>query len=46
MGRNEFSNSGRINEEGDYDFDIGRDDPDYANYRKRGNYIMLTRILP
>ena len=45
-GNNEFSNSGRINEEGDYDFNISRDDPNYVAYRKRANYILLTRILP
>ena len=45
-GNNEFLNSGRITDEGDYDFDVGRDDPDRENYRRRANYILLSRILP
>lgn len=45
-GNNEFSNSGRITDEGDYDFDVGRDDPDREYYRRRANYILLSRILP
>ena len=44
-GNNEFSNSARINEEGEYDFNISRDDPDYKLYKRRVNYILLSRIL-
>ena len=45
-GNNEFSNSARINEDGKYEFNISRDDPDYKLYRRRVNYILLSRILP
>ena len=45
-GNNEFSNSGRINENGEYEFNIDKNDPDYENLRKRANYKLLNRILP
>ena len=44
-GNNEFSNSVEITETGDYDLNLERDDPDRENYRKRANYIMLSRLL-
>ena len=44
-GNNEFSNSAKITDTGDYDLDLERDDPDRENYRKRANYIMLSRLL-
>ena len=44
-GNNEFSNSAEITETGDYNLNLEQDDPDRANYRKRANYIMLSRLL-
>ena len=45
-GNNEFSNSARVDEDGGYDLNISKDDPDYELYRRRTNYILLSRILP
>ena len=44
-GNNEFSNSAQITETGDYDLNLERNDPDRKNFRKRANYIMLSRLL-
>ena len=44
-GNNEFSNSAEITEEGDYDLNLEKDDPERKNLRLRANYIMLSRLL-
>ena len=43
---NEFSTGRKINEDGDYDLNITRDNADYDVYKRRVNYILLSGILP